>query len=186
VTDTATGNGAMGGDAIGVLVLDPDDGVESANCAAEAWLDELGVGDRPPDVLPTVVRAVAAQTRRVVGRDETFARARVLTPAGRWAVVRGSMLGDGPDARVAVILESARPAELAPLIADACGLTERERHVTELVARGFTTNEIAAELHLSPYTVQDHLKAIFERTGTRSRGELVARLFFDHHAPRLL
>lgn len=172
-------------DPIGVLVLDPDDGIESANGAADTWLDELGADDRSPDDLPTVVRAVAAQSRRVATDDGTRASARVLTPAGRWAVVRGSMLGDGSDARVAVIMEPVRPIEMAPLIADAYGLTDREREVTELVARGLTTNEIAAELHLSPYTVQDHLKAIFERTGTRSRGELVARLFFDHHAPRL-
>jgi hypothetical protein len=33
--------------------------------------------------------------------------------------------------------------------------------------------------------VQDHLKVIFERTCTRSRGELVARLFFEHDAPQL-
>jgi hypothetical protein len=53
------------------------------------------------------------------------------------------------------------------------------------VARGFPTNEIALRLHLSAYTVQDHLKSIFGKTGTSSRGDLVARLFFDHYAPRL-
>jgi DNA-binding NarL/FixJ family response regulator len=100
-------------------------------------------------------------------------------------VVRGSLLGDGPGSRVAVLLEAARPPELAPLIADAYGFTERERLVTELVARGFPTSEIAGRLHLSAYTVQDHLKSIFEKSGTSSRGDLVARLFFDHYAPRL-
>jgi DNA-binding CsgD family transcriptional regulator len=100
-------------------------------------------------------------------------------------VVRGSLVGDGPDSRVAIMLEPARGAELAPLIADAYGLTRRERLVTELVARGFSTNDIAARLHLSAYTVQDHLKSIFDKTGSGSRGDLVARLFFDHYAPRL-
>ena len=67
-----------------------------------------------------------------------------------------------------------------PLRANASG-----RLVTELVARGFATSEIADRLHLSAYTVQDHLKSIFEKSGTSSRGDLVARLFFDHYTPRL-
>jgi DNA-binding NarL/FixJ family response regulator len=100
-------------------------------------------------------------------------------------VVRGSILGDGPGSRVAILMEAARSPELAPLIADAYGFTERERALTELVAQGFSTNEIAGLLHLSAYTVQDHLKSIFDKSGSSSRGELIARLFFNHYAPRL-
>ena len=113
------------------------------------------------------------------------ARARVRTAAGRWLLMRGSTLGDDDDAQTAVIIEPARPHELAPLIADAYGLTERERAVTQLVAQGLPTNAIADRLYLSPWTVQDHLKAIFEKVGVGTRGELVARLFFEHYAPRL-
>jgi DNA-binding CsgD family transcriptional regulator len=97
--------------------------------------------------------------------DGRIARARVRAASGRWLVVRGSVLADAPGAQVAVMIEPARPHELAPLVADAYGLTEREREVTRLVARGLQTNAIAARMHLSPWTVQDHVKAIFEKVG---------------------
>ena len=57
--------------------------------------------------------------------------------------------------------------------------------VTRALARGLTTNEIARELHLSRYTVQDHLKAVYEKTGVSSRGELVAKMFADHYHDEL-
>jgi DNA-binding CsgD family transcriptional regulator len=187
-------------DDAGLLVLAPDDTVELANPAARRWLDELG-SEAHDTSLPIVVQAVAARTRHTAADDddggppledspsehsaERMARARVRTTSGRWVVIRGSLLGRGAEPKVAIMLEAARSPELAPLIADAYGLTHRERMVIELVARGFPTSEIAERLHLSTYTVQDHLKAIFEKSGTSSRGDLVARLFFDHYAPRL-
>jgi DNA-binding CsgD family transcriptional regulator len=62
-----------------------------------------------------------------------------------------------------VIVEPAHAHQLAPLIAEAYGLNERERAVTQLVARGLSTSQIASRLYLSPYTVQDHLKSIFDK-----------------------
>ncbi len=170
----------------GVVVLEVDNSIAEANPAAEAWLAEL-LDDAPPgEQVPHVVTAVASRARSAAtGRAVADARARVLTPSGLWLLVHGSTLGDGPDARSVVILEPARTPELAPLLADAYGLTERERAVTQLVAQGLDTSAIAERLHLSPWTVQDHLKAIFEKTGAGTRGELVARLFFEHYAPRL-
>jgi DNA-binding CsgD family transcriptional regulator len=172
----------------GLLVLADDNSVQLANAAGQRWLDELRGGRGDGHHLPIVVHAVASRSRLVADGDSTgvaTARARIATPSGRWLLVRGSMLGQGPDARAAVILEPAPSPELAPLIAAAYGLTDRERLVTQLVAQGHSTTEIADRLHLSSYTVQDHLKSIFDKAGVRARGELVARLFFEHYAPRL-
>ncbi len=172
----------------GLLVLAGDNSIELANPAARMWLAELRADRLPDERLPSVIQAVADRARSIAFGDSdgnTVARVRLRTATGRWLLARGSMLGDGPEARAAVVLESLRSPELAPLIADAHGLTARERAVTQLVAQGLSTNEIAGRLYLSPYTVQDHLKAIFEKVGVSARGELVARLFFDHYAPRL-
>ena len=173
-----------GEDAAGVAVLAPDGSTVFTDEVAAAWIDELGGNGS----VPPVVTAVATQARIVMAGpvpDGRSARARVQAASGRWLVVRGSVLGDKPGAHVAVTIEPARPQELAPLVADACGLTEREREVTRLVARGLSTDAIAARLFLSSWTVQDHLKAIFEKVGVATRGELVARVFFQQRVPQL-
>lgn len=189
---TMLGETADRDDEVGILVLRPDDTVEMVDRGARRWLEELGAGT-DQDALPPVVRAVATRTREIGGSADSdrvdsvhgAARARARTTSGRWIVVRGSLLGADDTAPVAVLLEAARPPELAPLIADAYAFTDRERLITELVAQGHSTKEISEALHLSAYTVQDHLKSIFDKSGTSSRGDLVARIFFDHYAPRL-
>lgn len=86
--------------------------------------------------------------------------------------------------RTAVIIQSAAPSEVAPLVALAYGLSERECQVTRLCMQGKSTKQIAQTLGVSPYTVQDHLKSIFDKTGVRSRGELVGQVFLEHYVPR--
>lgn len=169
----------------GFMLLAPDNSISLANAAAKRWLVELNQADAA-EPLPPVISAVVGRAR---GLDDgrtggAGARARVRTASGWWLVVRGSTLDNG-DERTAVIVEPAGPHELAPLIAEAYGFSDRERLVTQLVAEGLSTCGIADHLCISPWTVQDHLKSIFAKTGVCTRGELVARLFFEHHAPRL-
>ena len=83
------------------------------------------------------------------------------------------------------MLHLARQPEIASLIVEAYGLSKRECEVTQVVLHGLSTREIADDPHVSAYTVQDHLKAIFAKVGVRSRRELVAQLFLQHYAPRL-
>jgi DNA-binding CsgD family transcriptional regulator len=170
--------GEPAGEGTGHLLLHADHTLAHADPAAEDWLEALG------EPLPAVVRAVAARARANAAAPDPggpLASARVRTATGQWLLVRGSALGD----QTVVTLEPARAHELAPLIADAYGLTERERAVTQLVAQGLQTNAISLRLSISPWTVQDHLKSVFEKVGVSSRGELVASLFFEHYAPRL-
>jgi DNA-binding CsgD family transcriptional regulator len=81
-----------------------------------------------------------------------------------------------------VIIEQAAPAEVLPLLMAAYSLTKQERTVTGLVCQGRSTIEVAARLHLTTNTVQDHLKSIFAKTGVRSRRELVATLLKQQYS----
>ena len=56
----------------------------------------------------------------------------------------------------------------------ALGLSAREREVAALVLQGHSTKAIASALVISPWTAQDHLKAIYEKVGVSSRSELVS------------
>jgi PAS domain S-box-containing protein len=53
-------------------------------------------------------------------------------------------------------------------------LTPRQAEVLELLERGRTPKEIAAELHLSVETVRNHVKKLLRAVGAHSRLEAVA------------
>ena len=168
-------------DAPGLLVLDEQLEVESATPGTAHWVSQLpGDGE-----LPTAVIAVAGQALRTVDGVGEVAFARTLTDSGAWVVLHGAPLSGGDRRRVAVIVEPAHPARITPLLMAAYGLTEREQEVTRRVLQGAATSEIADALVVSPHTVQEHLKNIFEKTGVRSRRDLVGKVFFTYYEPRL-
>jgi DNA-binding CsgD family transcriptional regulator len=176
-------------DAPGLVVLDADWSVESLTPGVERWLCELPDGDwEAQGKLPPAVLAVAGRALRTAeNRDAPgeVALARVLSSQGRWIVLHGaSLVADGAR-RAAVIIEPAHPARISPLLMSAYGLTDREQDVTRLVLRGDSTAQIAGELCVSAHTVQQHLKSVFEKTGVRSRRELVGKVFFAHYEPRV-
>jgi DNA-binding CsgD family transcriptional regulator len=173
----------------GVVVFDEKGEPESISSAAERWIGELV--EEPPPSTPAeskTVQAIAARARAIApGTDplELAARARVRTRSGGWLLLYGTRLSaDTGSGRTAVIIHPATPQDVAPVIALSYGLTERECQVAMQCVQGRVTKEIARALTMSPYTVQDHLKSIFGKTGVRSRGELVGQIFLDHYATR--
>lgn len=54
-------------------------------------------------------------------------------------------------------------------------LTQREREILELVARGRSNAEITAGLVLSPKTVRNHVSNIFSKLQARDRAEVIVR-----------
>jgi DNA-binding CsgD family transcriptional regulator len=175
-------------DGPGVVVFDAHGNAESISPAAERWIGEMIEVPPPPTPAESkMVQVVATRARASgAGQDpiEVSARSRVQTRSGSWLLLYGTRLSGGGDGRTAVIIQSAAPNEVAPLVALAYGLSERECQVTRLCLQGHSTKQMAKALGVSPYTVQDHLKSIFDKTGVRSRGELVGQVFLEHYAPQ--
>jgi DNA-binding CsgD family transcriptional regulator len=103
---------------------------------------------------------------------------RAMVPAvdGGWLLLEAApLLGRGD--RVAVTAQPAGRGQVGETLLRAYGLTPRETDVALAVLRNETTSRIASSLHVSPWTVQDHLKAIFAKTGVRTRRDLAVQLF---------
>ncbi|HWS79687.1 MAG TPA: LuxR C-terminal-related transcriptional regulator [Rubrobacter sp.] len=179
-------------DGPGLLLLGDDLSLAAITPAAEGWLAEVAKSDWPSSSeLPEVVYAVAARLLALErGGDnappDLMPRIRLRSASGRWLVLHASRLRTADaEGQIAVIFEEARPSEIAPLIVDAYGLTKREGEITRLVLRGLSTAEVSNELYITPNTVRDHFKSIFDKVGVRSRRELVAGIFAQQYQPRM-
>lgn len=160
--------------------------VERASRAARVLLDRMPdtrIDGVPVGVVVLVSRLIAAGGRRQ--------SATVRLRDGGWMSVQVDALepadadADGAE-RLSLVIEPVAPYQLADVIAEAYGLTPREREVARLVVAGRSNPEVAAALSISVTTVQDHLKKVFGKLGVASRHELTARMFFDQYLPRQL
>jgi DNA-binding CsgD family transcriptional regulator len=169
----------------GVVLLSPELAVTGWTPAAAQWLEDLGYSVGRDAPTPTELLAVAARLKGRTAPDCEVPRLRVRTRNGRWAVLHASRLPTAGGEAIAVIIDDASPAEVAPIIMRAYGLTEQERLVTGLVCQGLPTSEIAMRARISGNTVQDHLKSVFDKVGVRSRRELVVQVFAGHYSPHV-
>lgn len=166
--------GASGPESEGpaVLIVDAADRLTYLTPAAHAAIDDLGGFDHGS--LPANLLAVVSSTRQ---RAQPFST-RTQVRNGRWMSLRAAPLGGGAShgGDVVLTVEPTPRAAMSRLALAAHGLTAREEDVAVLVDQGVNTQGIADALHLSPHTVQDHLKAVFTKLGVTSRREMAARL----------
>ena len=167
----------------GVVILDPAGSVTSVNDAAERWLAQIPDSDWPVSCqLPMpLLAAAAAAGQDQAGGERPVPAVRLRTTSGNWLSVHASTL-HGPDGPSTVlILEEPGPGEITSLILDSHGVTGGQAKVVALVLRGYSTKQIVSQLAISQYTVQEHIRAVFDKVGVRSRQELAAALLRPGH-----
>ncbi len=117
----------------------------------------------------TVFAAVRAGARGYLLKGSQ--RAEILRAVR--AVVAGEAIF-GPAVARRLMAYFARPAP-RPDPAAFPELTEREREILDLVARGRSNADITAALVLSPKTVRNHVSNIFSKLQVRDRSEAIVR-----------
>ncbi len=171
----------------GLVVLSASNDVELITTPARELLDAirspvLAESDETPPA-PLLALAAFARSR---ARDASREPDVVAVPSTCGWITLHASLPEGRDSgQVAIVLERATSQHATALRLEAHGVTVREREVATLLAQGLSNPEIATTLVLSPYTVQDHIKKLFEKTQVASRQELVARIFLDDYMPQI-
>jgi DNA-binding CsgD family transcriptional regulator len=165
----------------GLIVLGPSDEPELINDSANALLELLPPSRGGRESVPFAIRTLAASAR-LSGKTEAL---HVPTGTG-WLSLHASLPSGRNRGRAVVVLQRAHGERALQLSLETFGLTRREREVATLVIQGLSTKAISQRLFLSPWTVQDHLKAIFDKTATRSRRELRALAFVEDCLPGML
>jgi DNA-binding NarL/FixJ family response regulator len=152
-----------------VLVLDlfmpESDGFEVLRILERSELHVASVVLTASESQPDYVQVVKLGARGLVLKGDN--------PAKLFDAIRTVAAGElAFSSDIAGQVVNAMAAEPSNEPATLTRLSERERQIAVLVARGMKNKDIANELKISENTVKRHLQSIFSKTGTRDRLEL--------------
>jgi DNA-binding NarL/FixJ family response regulator len=188
------------------MILRAEPGIEVVGEAADGLEAVAAVADAQPDVVLMDVRMPNLDgieaTRRILERGDTAPRVLVLTTfdadeyvfGALRAGASGFLLKDAPEEQLVAAIRVAAdggalfsPAATRKLIERFAGhaeppagideLTDREREVLTLIARGLSNAEIAAELVVSEHTVKTHVARVLQKLDLRDRTQAVVAAY---------
>jgi DNA-binding CsgD family transcriptional regulator len=117
-------------------------------------------------LFPRGARLLApGKDRRVLRGEPARGPAPLIVAGDRGRLTVREAAADSPRALLVLAEERAATAEQLRSL----GLTRRQSEVLHLLARGASTERIAAELFISPQTVRKHLEHIYRRLGVHTR-----------------
>lgn len=155
----------------GVVVIGADDTARMSPAA----IDWLAVLNPQPLAGPEALGSTVWTVVWMVRHSGTSTLSRIPTSRG-WVAVHAQPLGAEGAEEVVVTIRPAAGPGLLPTFAAWHDITLRERAVVALLLEGLPAKQIARRLGVSPHTVNDHLKAVYRKSGAAGRDELVAVL----------
>ena len=159
----------IGGEQPDIILLDYDLGEEQGSVA----LDEIRSQGYQGRVLMVTAGMSDAATVRVLERGSEGIFLKHSSPAQLVEAIRRMVAGEpwlDPRAMRSLIAGATRKSEEQ---SSSQTLTERERLVLQGVFEGLTNKEIAGQLHLSEGSVKAVMQQLFDKTGVRTRSQLV-------------
>ncbi|WP_433512715.1 helix-turn-helix transcriptional regulator [Nonomuraea sp. CA-143628] len=157
----------------GVVLVGHDDTITATTPSGHSWLRELACHSSPVTDYELTC-GVAWHAISVSRQSARPALSRIPTSRG-WVALHAQPVDSLLGCDVALTIEPATATVLLPAVAAWHGLTPREQDVVRCALNGLPTKQIARRLEVSPYTVNDHLTAIYRKIGVTARDELLAR-----------
>jgi DNA-binding CsgD family transcriptional regulator len=127
--------------------------------------------DRLPALLERTVRELT-ENWDLAGDSRTARQARPVP----FLVVRASSMAGPAGSFIGVRIERFRAPNSLTSAAAKYHISPREVQVLALLLDGRHLNEIGTLLHITSSTVQDHIRSMVEKTGSRNRSDLIARI----------
>ncbi|HXW77550.1 MAG TPA: helix-turn-helix transcriptional regulator [Candidatus Eremiobacteraceae bacterium] len=161
----------------GILVLDDADRVVHSNERAFDMLRDIGEGEpgeeQPAPALPRVLATLVPQLRaRLRDRADTSTAALLTVDL----CVRACNMRSDNGKSLLLVLERVHRRDAVRHNLEKFALSPRECDVVMLVLYGHSNRRIAAQLFLTEYTIEDHLKRVFAKLAVRSRTALAAKI----------
>jgi DNA-binding CsgD family transcriptional regulator len=160
-----------------VIVLDSELRVISLTAGARDWIETFPSAEiyAAFGILPAMVypAATLAQSPTQANRAHALERTR----DGTWVMIEAATLEGSADGQIAVTFREATAQETFDRLCRISALSRREREVVAALLEGLDTRATCERLFISPHTLQDHLKSVFDKLQIHSRREL--RAIFD-------
>jgi DNA-binding CsgD family transcriptional regulator len=153
-----------------------------------AWTSEderrialTGLQTRIAERLPVVLEETVRELTAAWSGDAL--KARSAARAASFLVVRTQPMSGPAGLFIGVRIDRFQPPNSLTGAASRFHISPREVQVLALLLDGNHLDQIAAQLHITSSTVQDHIKSMLDKTGSGNRSELIARVLGWESAP---